>query len=80
MEPINFKQSNVKLGKPEGMTDEQCGSLPAFTDGKQVVSCWKMSFKERINALLFGRVWLSVQSGKTQPPVWNVCEKTCFND
>jgi hypothetical protein len=28
-----------------------------------------MSFRERLSALLFGRVWLFVLSGKTQPPV-----------
>ena len=36
------------------------------------------TWEERIKALLFGRVWLSVLSGRTQPPVWLSCCKTIF--
>ena len=39
-------------------------------DGKQCVSCWKPTFKERMNILFGGKVWLGVLSGKTQPPVF----------
>lgn len=74
MKPIVFEESNVKLTKPEGMTDEECGTLAVYTDGIQCASCWKMSIKERISALIFGKVWLVVLSGKTQPPV---CLETC---
>jgi hypothetical protein len=28
----------------------------------EVISCWKMSFKERIKVLFFGRVWMSLMS------------------
>lgn len=69
MEPIDFSGSNKTLIKPMGLTDEECGSLPVFTDGTTCLSCWKLSFKERINALFFGKAWLWVWSGKTQPPV-----------
>lgn len=78
MEPIKFKQANKKLSKPENMTDEECKSLWVYTDGQQCVSCWKLSFIQRVKALLFGKVWLSVLSGATQPPVWLDCEKTVF--
>lgn len=78
MRPINFKESNRHLGKPAGMTDEECGSLHVFTDGSQCISCWKMSWRERLSALLFGRVWVSVLSGGTQPPIWAGCQKTVF--
>jgi len=27
-----------------------------------------MSWRERLSALLFGRVWLALLSGETQPP------------
>ena len=47
-----------------------CEDLPVYTDGKQCVSCWKMSFKERIKVLFTGRVWLGVIGHRTQPPVW----------
>ncbi len=69
MQPIDFPQSNKRLLKPEGMTDEECGPLPIVTDGQVCVSLWKVGWQERISVLLFGRVWLFVWSGQTQPPV-----------
>lgn len=55
MKPIKFKEANKNLSKPDSMTEEECGSLWVFNDGKQCISCWKMSFWQRIKALLFGR-------------------------
>lgn len=69
MEPINFKYATKVLGKPQGMTDDECGPLPILNDGETCVSCWAPSFKERLSILLFGKVWLWVYSGSTQPPV-----------
>ncbi len=69
MKPISFKYANRTLLKPEGMTDEECGPLPVYNDGQTSISCWKPSLKERLSILLFGRVWLWVVSGVTQPPV-----------
>lgn len=60
------------------MSDSECGSLWIYNDGSQCISCWKMSFIQRIKALLYGKVWLSVMSGNTQPPVWIDCDKTIF--
>lgn len=78
MTPTNFKEANKDLLKPQGMTDNECGSLPVMTDGKQCLSCWQMTWKERFAALFFGKVWLCVLSGQTQPPVWMQCEKSVF--
>lgn len=78
MIPIKFDEANKNLLKPESMTDEECSSLWVFTDGEQCISCWKLSVIQRIKALLFGKVWLSVLSGQTQPPVWLDCDKTVF--
>jgi len=78
MKPIQFKHSN-KVGQPSGK--KYSGNvtgvdpLPIWTDGEQCVSCWKMSWKERLFALLFGRVWLAVLSGNTQPAVSVVVSK-----
>jgi hypothetical protein len=79
LKPIEFKESNKVLTKPQNM-DEECGDLHVFNDGKQSISCWRLSFKQRISALLFGRIWLSVFGGITQPPVWIDCSKTVFID
>lgn len=78
MIPIKFPEANKNLTKPNDMTDSECRSLWVYTDGKQCISCWKLSWRQRIKALLFGKVWLSVLSGGTQPPVWLDCDKTVF--
>lgn len=75
---IKFKEANKNLLKPESMTDEECGSLWVYSDGRQCISCWRLTWKERIKALLFGKAWLSVLSGYTQPPVWLACDDTVF--
>jgi len=69
MKPIAFPQATIELQKPEGMTDEECGSLPVFRDGQHCISCWQPTLKERLSILLFGKVWLWVWMGNTQPPV-----------
>lgn len=78
MKPVKFKEANAELGKPPSMTDDECGSLPVFKDGKQCISLWKLSFKERLQVLFFGKIWLGVISGMTQPPVWLDSSKTVF--
>lgn len=80
MEPAKFKQANKDLLKPVGLTDDQCGSLPVFTDGYQCISLWHMTWRERFSAFLFGRIWLSVHSGQTQPPVWMMAQKEIFKE
>jgi len=71
MKPIEFEGSTNVL-QPSGKTySENVTSvqpLPIWSDGEQCVSCWKMDWRERISALIFGRVWLSILSGHRQPP------------
>lgn len=61
MKPIPFKYQNIVYAEnqPEYMP------LPALKfddDVGTVVSCWKMSFKDRIRILLTGKVWLMLCS------------------
>jgi len=69
MKPIKFREFNKELQKPVGVADGECGALPIYGDGMKCISCWQPSFRERLSILLFGRVWLWVFSGETQPPV-----------
>lgn len=69
MKVIKFKEQNIVFGKPEGWTDEQCCSLPAYWGEDQIISCWKLSFKERIKLLFMGIMWLCIYSN-VQPPVY----------
>ena len=80
MKPMKFKEQTTVLSKPASMTDEECMPLPVFSDGEQCISCWKLSFIERFKVLFFGRVWLGLYSGKTQPPVWLSVNKTVFDE
>lgn len=77
MKPIKFEEANRNLTKPDGM-EAECGDLWIYTDGYRCISCWKLSWKQRIKALFGGKVWLCVLSGGTQPPVWLDCCKTVF--
>ena len=78
MKPIEFKEQTKTLSKPSSMTDEECGPLPVWSDGKSTISCWGMSLPERLRALLYGKIWVSVYMGPTQPPIGLVCEKSAF--
>lgn len=66
MKPIPFPEANSKLlagGIPN------CDDLPVFKDGKQIVSKWRMTWRERLSALFFGRAFVYVMAAQTSPPV-----------
>ena len=69
MNTVDFPEANKTLTKPDGMTDEECGSLPVYTNGIECISCWRPTPRERLSILLFGKIWLRILSGQTQPPV-----------
>jgi hypothetical protein len=79
MKPADFIESNVTLVGPKALSDLECENMKVFTDGKQCISLWKPSFKERISILIYGRVWLSVWGGRTQPPIWIDATSSVFN-
>lgn len=57
MKPVKFKHCNATFA--EGQEDYQ--KLPALvieTDERPVISCFSLSFVERLQVLIFGRVWL----------------------
>lgn len=57
MKPIQFKESNCTYAEHQS----QYQPLPVFkTKDGQVVSCWALTFWERINILFTGRLWWSV--------------------
>lgn len=75
MHPTKFDGYNTELTKPKQMTDEQCSSMFVFRDGIQCISSWKVPFLERLKILLFGRVWVGVINGRTQPPIYLTPDK-----
>ena len=73
MEPIEFKHSNITLNPPpKNDSGIEIIAIRAWTDGSECVSCWRMSWRERFAALIFGKVWLSLLSGRTMPPAYVV--------
>lgn len=61
MKPTKFKYQNIVFA--ENQPEYQ--SLPALkldTPQGEVISCWKLSFKERIKILFTGRMWVSLMS------------------
>ena len=80
MKPIEFPEKNRILLKPADMTDKECCSLPVYCDGKQCISLWKLSWKERLQSLFYGRLWVYVLSGNTQPPIAFSTKKTVFEN
>ena len=61
MKPIEFKHQNIVFAKDQ----PEYQPLPALkidSPEGEVISCWKMSFKERVKIVFTGRVWLSLMS------------------
>lgn len=74
MIPTGFDEENGVLGRPIGMTDEQCLPLSIcrtyLHDGLPcIISCWKMTADELAEINRTGRVWLGIV-GPSMPPAF----------
>lgn len=61
MKAIEFKHQNIVFAKDQ----PEYQPLPALrldTPEGEVISCWKLSFKERLKIVFTGCVWLSLLS------------------
>jgi len=61
MKPIKFKHQNIVFAENQS----EYLPLPALkleTPQGEVISCWKMTLKERIKVLFTGHVWLCLWS------------------
>jgi len=61
MKPIKFKESNITFAENQ----PPYIPLPAFKNESQegeVISCWQLSFTERLKVLFTGKIWLSLLS------------------
>ena len=59
MKPITFPEQTTIFAENQ----PQYTPLPAFKSGEpegHVISCWKLSFKERIRLLITGKIWMSL--------------------
>lgn len=76
MKPIEFPESNRLLKAYE--SEHEMKDMRVWTDNKMCISCWKATWKERLSFLLFGKVWVYVLSGGTQPPVALSVDRNIF--
>jgi hypothetical protein len=54
MTPIEFPEQTIVWAKNQ----PPYLPLPAFTDEQQTISCWSLTWRERLNVLWRGRLWL----------------------
>ncbi len=78
MEPIKFPESNATLtGGGSDKFAEPVEDLPVFRGHGQVVSCWRLSLRERLAVLLYGNVWF-YSMGTSHAPIWLDAKKSAF--
>lgn len=61
MKPIEFKHQNVTFAESQ----EEYKQLPALKINSPegvVISCWRLSLRERIKVVLTGHIWLSLMT------------------
>ena len=80
MKPIKFEESNTLFKGYIQTNGEAVADLHVFAHEGELLSCWKMSFKERLLALVFGRAWLCIRTKERHPPVWLQCYRTAFEE
>lgn len=75
MKPIKFEDANVTFA--QGQRDYI--PLPALaleTPEKHVITCWKLSWKERIIVMFTGRLWMSqLTFGNRLQPILPVTDR-----
>ena len=60
-EPIDFKEANsVQLGYETGENLPDVEDLHSYRDETETISCWKLSWKERLICLFTGRIWCRI--------------------
>jgi len=61
MKPVKFKAQNCTYAENQ----KEYLPLPAYKDPSPegyVISCWQLSFKEKVKLLFGGKIWLSLMS------------------
>ncbi|MCB1516095.1 MAG: hypothetical protein KDJ19_00545 [Hyphomicrobiaceae bacterium] len=66
---VGFEGASSIFRAPPGMAQDECYDLQAFSDGQQVISCWRLTAEELQEVQRTGVVWLSI-TGRTLSPVF----------
>ena len=77
MKPLDFEGADTILGAPPGWDKEKhgpCEGLPIMRRDGVCISCWKLTWREKLKVIFGGYVFCHVASGETQPPIALVAE------
>jgi len=72
MKPTPFPESNGTLSGGPAVnygTEDDVVDLPVHRGNGQIISCWRLSWRDRLRLLVGGRVWLHVLTERTHAPV-----------
>lgn len=61
MKPIKFKEANVTFAKDQPEY-QQLPALKLETQQGEVITCWNLTFKERLKILFTGKLWMCLLS------------------
>jgi len=77
MNAIEFKEQNVVFAKDQLPYLPLPAMVDVNSDQGEIVTCWKLSFIERIIILFNGRIWLSMMTFHKPPtPVYMSTKKS----
>lgn len=65
MKPVNFIEAN---------SNNDAGDLPCYAHDTGIVACCKMNLRDRLRAILIGRMWVSI-IGQYVPPMLLTTDK-----
>ena len=57
MKPIKFKDCNIVFAENQ---PEYFPALKISSSQGYVITCWSLTFKEKLRLLIFGKIWLSL--------------------
>lgn len=77
MLPVDFEYRMLVLGKPKSMTDEECMSLPVWSDGNRYISKWRLNKEELEMIQQTGEIYLEITSA-AHPPVCVMVESPFY--
>jgi hypothetical protein len=70
MNPTDFPEATGTLGGGPAAkygTSDDVADLPVCRSGGVVISCWALSWRDRLRVLVTGRVWLCVLGDNHAP-------------
>jgi hypothetical protein len=68
VKPVDFPEANGTLYGGD-LWPYPVMDIPVWRTPTEIVSCWQMSFADRLRSLIFGRVWFRCLTTTSHPPI-----------